>query len=81
VLNIAVTPLTLRVWNVTQSLIVQGEVSTLINGIHVVSSGPAERIIYNVTRPPRHGQLYRNDAPASRFRSTTATSSVDNDLT
>ena len=68
VLNIAVTPLTLRVWNVTQSVIVQGEISTLFNGVHLVSSGSADRIIYNVTTPPRHGQLYRNDRPASRFR-------------
>ena len=68
VLNVNVTALTLSVWNVSRSTILQGEVSTPINGIHVVSSGSAQRIIYNVTRPPRHGRLYRDDDVVLRFR-------------
>ena len=68
VLAVRVTPLTLSVWNVSQSVIVQGEVSALINNIHVVTSGPPERIIYNITRSPRHGELYRYDRPVRRFR-------------
>jgi len=68
VLNVRVTALTLSVWNVTESVIVQGEVSTLINQIHVVSNGPKHRIIYNVTQPPKHGRLYRDDEVIRRFR-------------
>jgi len=67
-MNIRVTALTLSLWNVSQSVIVQGDVSTLINQIHVTSTGPPERIIYNVTRPPRRGNLYRNDKVVRRFR-------------
>jgi len=68
VLNIRVKPLTLSLWNVTQSVIVQGEVSTLVDQIHVVSTGSPQRIIYNVTRPPSHGHLYRNDRVVGRYR-------------
>ena len=68
ILNINVTALTLSLWNVSESIIVQGEVSTPIDQIRVVSSGRSERIIYNVTRPPSHGHLYRNDRLVSRFR-------------
>ena len=68
VLNIRVTALTLNLWNVSLSEIVQGELSTPINQIHVVSSGSPQRIIYNVTRPPSHGRLYRNDDVVHRFR-------------
>jgi len=67
VLNIRVEALTLSLWNVTQSIIVQGEVSTVVDGIRIVSTGSSERIIYNVTRPPRHGRLYRNDRVVNRF--------------
>jgi len=68
VLNVNVTALTLSVWNVSASTLVQGELSTTVAGIHVVSSGSPRRIIYNVTRPPRHGRLYRDDEPVLRFR-------------
>jgi len=67
-MNIRVTALELSLWNITESIIVQGEMSTLINQIHVVSTGSPQRIIYNITRPPSHGHLYRNDRVVHRFR-------------
>ena len=68
VMNVFVTALTLSMWNVSQSEIVQGEISTSITAMHVVSNGSPHSIIYNVTRPPRHGQIYRKDKPVHRFR-------------
>ena len=69
VFNIHVSPLTLELKNVSALNVLQGHSSAFLSAknIHVETNGHRDKIMYNVTHPPRYGQLYMHNHPVYQF--------------
>jgi len=69
VLSINVTILTLTASTTSDVVILQGDMSAVINEsiVAVETNGHHDRVFYNVTKPPAFGLLYRHDQVVQHF--------------
>lgn len=67
--NIYVHPLRLQLGNSSEVVVIQGDITVVLNATHIplITNGVRGLVRYNVTRFPSHGRLYLGDLPMTTF--------------